>query len=225
MRKKDGTCILGWAENEERFPHLWRPPQQRGDQLGQRGSFRVSEESPATSLCQAGQSETYTDGLCHGTVHPSLRWVSARAHWGWVLELGVQAVNPGRGLLLAVRRRPEGTGGRSSISRSAHGGSPDHTEVKNNCWMMCRGAGPPLQPLSSCTSPCLHGHWGGAPTRASSWSPAITSSTTPHLPPGWPACPNHNLGSFLPGRLMYSGNLWSRLWWICKWKSKESWSS
>ena len=37
---------------------------------------RNSEEDAASSLGQAGQFETYTDGLCHSPTSSSLRWVS-----------------------------------------------------------------------------------------------------------------------------------------------------
>ena len=47
------------------------------------------EESTATGMWQAGQSETYTDGLCHSSAQLRLRWVSASAQGGWVLERGV----------------------------------------------------------------------------------------------------------------------------------------
>ena len=54
-------------------------PSLMGDQLEQKGSLRVSEESPATSLWQAGQSETYSDGPCHSPACPRLKQVSAVA--------------------------------------------------------------------------------------------------------------------------------------------------
>ena len=117
---------LWGAEGEERFLYLGKPSHWWRDQLGQKGSFRGSEESPATGLWQAGQSETCTGGLCHIPACPRLRQVSAGVHGGWVLEHGVWRAEPGRGLLLAVRRQPEGMGVRSYITGNACRGSPDH---------------------------------------------------------------------------------------------------
>ena len=57
---------------------------------------------------------TYTDGLCHIPACPRLGRVSAGVHKGWELECGDWRANPGRRLLSAVRRQPEGTGGRQS---------------------------------------------------------------------------------------------------------------
>ena len=58
--------------------------------VGTEGELQgLLEERVATSLWQAGQSETYTDGPCHSPVHPSLRRVSAGVNGGWVLECGV----------------------------------------------------------------------------------------------------------------------------------------
>ena len=41
--------------------------------------------------------------------------VSTAADKGWVLECGVWRADPGRGLLCAVRRHPEGTGVREEL--------------------------------------------------------------------------------------------------------------
>ena len=81
------------AEGEERFPLSGKPPQWRGDQLGQRGSFGGLNESAAFGLWQAGQSKTYTDGTCCNPACPSLSHVSAGAEGGmgagtWGLESG-----------------------------------------------------------------------------------------------------------------------------------------
>ena len=96
--------------------HLGKPPHQWGDHLGQKGSFGVLEESTATSLWQEGQTETYPNGPCHSPACPSLRHVSIRVNGGWVLKRGVWGADPGRGLRLAVRRQPVGTGVRSSAT-------------------------------------------------------------------------------------------------------------
>ena len=84
-RKWDGTCALGGGlEGEERFLHPGKPPYWQGDHLGQKGRSGGSEERAATGLWQAGQSEIYTDGLCHSPVCPSLRRVSVV----WRVDLG-----------------------------------------------------------------------------------------------------------------------------------------
>ena len=42
---------------------------------------------------------------------------STAAHKGWVLERGAWRADPGRGLRWAVRRHPEGTGGREELCK------------------------------------------------------------------------------------------------------------
>lgn len=59
---------------------------------------------------QAGQSETYTDGLHNNPECPSLRHMSIGRHGGWMLENGNWGVNLERGLLLKAGRQPEGAG-------------------------------------------------------------------------------------------------------------------
>ena len=95
---------------EERFPHPGNPPHQLGDQPGQKGRFRGSEESAAIGLQQAEQKETSTDGPGHLAAHSSLRCASVGVHSGWVLKLGFQRTDLGRGLGLAAWRRPKGAG-------------------------------------------------------------------------------------------------------------------
>ena len=182
-------------------------------------------------------SETYTEGPCQSTALPSLRQMSAGAHRGCVLEHGIWRADQGRGLRLAVRRQPEGTGVRSSTIRNAHGGSQDHHRSNVPVLSDAQWVGPPLQPFSSSASPCLHEHLGGLPPEPAHVALQL-SSLPPHLPawatcsprslpdglacsncypsvlpPGWPAHPNCCLGSFLPDGLVYSSNLWSRLQW------------
>ena len=48
---------------------------------------------------------------------PKPERVSTIAHKGWVLERGDWRADPGRGLWLAVRRHPEGTGGREELCK------------------------------------------------------------------------------------------------------------
>ena len=130
--------------------HIWGRPHHWGYQLGQKERFGGSEENPATSLWQAEQSETYTDGLCHSSVCHSLDWVSTDVHRGWVL---VWRADLGRGLQLAMRRQPEGMGVSRSTTRNAHGGSPDHQSSEVPLLSDVQEAGPPLQSLSPCTEP------------------------------------------------------------------------
>ena len=115
------------------------------------------EESTATGLWQEGQTETYPDGPCHSPACPSLRHVSISVDGGWVLKRGVWGADPGRALLLAVRRQPEGMGVRSSATWNAPGGSLDHDRRKAPLLSDMQRAGSPLQPLSSCASPASTG--------------------------------------------------------------------
>ena len=93
---------------------------------------------------------------------------------GWVLECGVWRATRGRGLLLTMRRQPEEMGVRSPPTRSAHGGSLDLRRSKVPLVSDMQMAG-----LSSCTSPCLHGHVGGLPLE-------LTCDPPPSLPPPCP---------------------------------------
>ena len=78
--------------------------------------------SAADGLWQVGQSKICTDGLCYNTAHPSLRRVSTKAGGVWVLKHGIKRADPGRRLLLAAWRWPEGTGVcRSAVPRQPEG--------------------------------------------------------------------------------------------------------
>ena len=156
-RKWDGTHWWG-AEGEERFL-LWGSPLTGMEtSWDRRGASGGSEESAATCQWQVGQTETYTDGPCHSPVCSNLKWLSASVHGGWGLEHGVWRADPGKGLLLAARRQPEGMGVRSSANVKAHGRSGDHHRSEAPLLSDTQRAGPPLQPLSSHTGPSLLGH-------------------------------------------------------------------
>lgn len=98
--KVTGTRPAPWegGVKEARFPcprkSLW--------QLGQKGRFGGSGESAAASLRQAEQREASADGPCHMAAVPSLSHVSAGTPGSWVLKLGLQRTDPGRGQQLAV---------------------------------------------------------------------------------------------------------------------------
>ena len=85
------------------------------------------------SLWQAGPSKTYTDGPCHSPAHSDLRQMSTRTHKGLALESEIWRADlgGGGGLLLAVKRQSEGMRARSSISKSACGGSLNHHRSKS----------------------------------------------------------------------------------------------
>ena len=75
---------------------------------------------------RAGQSENCTQVLTPALPTQPEK-VSSTADKGWVLEPGVWRADPGRGLWLAVRRHPEGTGGREELCKwDACGGSLNH---------------------------------------------------------------------------------------------------
>ena len=65
---------------------------------GQKGSLRALKESAAASGQQLEQRENCMDdqGLCRA--FPSLRHASIGVGGSWVLELGLQRSEPGRGL-------------------------------------------------------------------------------------------------------------------------------
>ena len=116
---------------EEMFPHPGKILHRRGDQLRQKGSSRRSKKSSATAMWQAEQGEKSTEGQCHLPALPRLRQVSAGVCGGWVLKLGLQPTDPGRGLGLAAWRQPEGAGVWSKLQPRVCAG---------------RSLGPPLKP-------------------------------------------------------------------------------
>ena len=127
--------------------------------------LELSEERETASLWQAGHSETYTDGLCHSPMCPSLGCVSTNMHGGWVLEHGDWRANPGRGLLLGERRQTEGTEVRKSTTGNACGRNPGCHRSKTPLLNDTQEVELPLQPLFPLASPWPPGtrkglHWG-----------------------------------------------------------------
>ena len=85
--------LLGGFEGEERFLRPGKAPHQQTDPLGQR-SFRGFKKRAVTHLQQAGQSDSYTEGLSHSPVYPSLRHaLTSVKHWA--VELGVWRADQG----------------------------------------------------------------------------------------------------------------------------------
>ena len=110
--KESERVLHPWkgALKEERFRYPGKPPHRQRGWLGQKRSFRASEENAAAGGQQAEQRENATSGQCHRPAVLSLRCASTGV--GWVLELGLQRCNPGRGLGLAVWKQPGfGVGG------------------------------------------------------------------------------------------------------------------
>lgn len=96
----------GGSEEAEKFPHPGKPPSWRGRLVGTEGNhLGLLEGSETACLWQAGQSETYRDGLCHSPVPPSLGLVSVSVHGPWVLEHRQWREKLRRGLLLAISRQ------------------------------------------------------------------------------------------------------------------------
>lgn len=84
---------------EEMNLHPGRPAKtDRGDQLGQKGSLRVSEKSTAATLRRAKEREGCTDHWYRHLGHHRLRDLGG----GWALILGLQRPDVGRRLGLAV---------------------------------------------------------------------------------------------------------------------------
>ena len=100
--KESERVLHPWkgAVKEERFQYPGKPPHRQRGWLGQKRSFRASEENAAAGGQQAEQRENAMSGQCHRPAVLSLRCACTGV--GWVLELGLQRCNPGRGLGLAV---------------------------------------------------------------------------------------------------------------------------
>lgn len=123
-KKWDGTHkTLGGLKRGEVSPSREAP--HWGSPVGTEGeTHSLWEENTATSVQDRVRP-------VHRLLSPALptqpERVSTAAHKGWVLECGVWRADPGRGLRLAVRRHPEGTGGREELcKRDACGGSLNH---------------------------------------------------------------------------------------------------
>ena len=154
------TLVGNWRKGEVTAPS--EAPSLVARSTGiERELWWLSEESAAAGLWQVRQSETYIDGICHSSVHPSLRWVSASDGRGMVLNHVVWRADPRGGLLLAVQRQPEGMGVSSSTARNAPGGSTDCHGSEARLFSGMWRVGWPLWSLSPHTSPWLCRHWEG----------------------------------------------------------------
>ena len=113
MKEKKKKKELGWELcpcERGKAPSPWEPLHQLADQLEHIGSFTGSEQSATPGLWQAEQRETSTDDPGYLAALPSLRRTPTIAQGGWVLKLGLQWTDPGRGLGLAAQRQLKGPG-------------------------------------------------------------------------------------------------------------------
>lgn len=163
-----------------------------------------------------------TDGSFHNRVHPSLRCVPPVLR-GLMLECKVWRTDLERGLMLAVRRKPEGWG-RSSAANNALRGSPECDRVKYNCSVMCHHCSlSPHMPVPASTSTREVSHLScldctaiasstlpgqSAPFIVTQRAHVFQSLPNTHLS-RHPACSDCLLGSssFLPDKLVCSGTL------------------
>ena len=91
-RKWDGTSAPGeGAEGEERFTHPGKSHHRWGDQLGQKGSSEVSEESTTTGVLKARWRKICTEGWCQPALS-SLRHCLLICWHGSGLSTVVQAL-------------------------------------------------------------------------------------------------------------------------------------
>ena len=68
-----GPAALGDSVKEEKFMHTRKAPHCQGNQLGQRRSFRASEEVAVIGLQGTKQRKTCIDGGCSCLACSSLR--------------------------------------------------------------------------------------------------------------------------------------------------------
>ena len=157
-------------------PSLWE------DKLGQKRSFRGSNEGTISSLWQACQSGTYTDGPCHPSIPLRLKHMSAGMSKCWVQASGNETTNPGRGLLLAVWRQPEG-----QKCRAVSGRSPGRLGRRTPLLSGMQRAGsalqPPLRFFTSASTGSRRSSYLDRPTCPScSISSALTQPEWVHVP-------------------------------------------
>lgn len=73
-RKPDWTCTPGGSLKQAgKFPHSENLPHWQVDQLGQKRNFRGSERA-THHLCQAEQTETYSDAHATAVRAPAASW-------------------------------------------------------------------------------------------------------------------------------------------------------
>lgn len=101
-----GPAPPGGGRERRKVLLLWESLHQWGDELGQRGSFRGSEER-AGACCGKPNGGKPAQRI---PVVPRLRHKPAGVCRDWVLELGLRRTAPRRGLGLAAARQPEGPG-------------------------------------------------------------------------------------------------------------------
>ena len=204
-RKKRRGCTTGpvplgesWSRGE--FPTSGETLSPMGKSVGtERKHLRQSEEGEAAGLWQTGKSENYTDGLWHGHACPGLGRVSNSVHGGWELERGDKRAKLVGGVLLAVRRQPEGEGGRKSASRNVCGGNLECHWSKAPLLIEAQRVEKTLHSLSPhMLAPAPLGARKGprqgwpsralakSPPRARSLTPVSTVFPTHLLPPGLP---------------------------------------
>lgn len=172
-----GPACLGRCWRRGEAPALWEAPSPWGDQLGQKGSFRFSEESVAASLWQA---EGHTPACPTQDAH-SLVWVGAgclnmgfgnrlkeRMAVGYVETKGV-----GMWSIAAVEAA------RSAKELRYHGWAGGRKAVLHTYRSIFSGSSPrgkpPILPTSQYTSETQLGYRPGAST------PAAEEETLPLL--------------------------------------------
>ena len=106
----------------------------------------------------------------------------ASVYGGCVLKCGVWRADPGRRLLLTVRRQPEGMEVRKSATRNACRGNPDRHRSEAPLLSDLQGAGLPLQPLSPHEAPASLGTRKGSHRGRSSCDPGRCCIHIPLLP-------------------------------------------
>ena len=145
-RKRDRIWRGSWSRVE--VPHLEKPPHWQANQLGKKGSIWGCQRRVKWLVC-GRQERVRPTQTVRATALNAPDWdtsmpVHTRAE-NWNVGIGA---NPGRRLLFAVRRQPEGTGGRKSATENACGGNPDCHRSKAPLLRDAQGVEPPLKPLS-----------------------------------------------------------------------------
>ena len=105
-----GHKLCPWerAGEEERFLHLGKPFTFRKVGWDRRGASEPQRR--AEQPVGGSQSRENTAQMVPCPALPSLTRVSASAGGGWMLELGLQGSDLGKGLRLTVLRQTEGAG-------------------------------------------------------------------------------------------------------------------
>ena len=160
-----GPVLLGGSRERRVVSVLQEVPLLAGRSAGTEGAFWNLRGEQSNPIQRATWSKTCTGGQSQCLELPSLRYSSLGEGEGWVLRLRLQRSEPGRRLVLAVWRQPEG--GAVVCLATTQG-------VQEEAWAHWRGRVPWLEGVQGegqdphrSFSPCVHSQVAGITYKSS----------------------------------------------------------